>query len=779
MMRDTNEDSGATRGNEAVKWRLDAPETPPSHETTPSQESSYEQKLSPKQSLGQFLRADSLPRKIRHPDSGYETIPEEVPSEEHANRYNHQLAIAPCTPALWRLHYSSLKIDPEEQSNDSSFQSLQSFESAFVSGFEEIPELENIVSSCMPAASLKTNIDHGHRPSSIVYQYGLASSFFDEGYGGSLPAPAADINQLESTPALTTGLQAYCTALQLKVLEENYPEQQNEGDSCTRDSSPNSFFSAPSPLDDPLSPSCSFSDQASSSDDPDAENCGYREEAVGKIRVLSVIIYFLLLRTYVRNSESISATPLSVSPVSSTQESQNRSCSDSAEDSGEGNSREEVTDGSETSEGPSSNSGSIGQRHNDRSLKRKQGESNDGEDEGGQRGNSKKIRLSQLASLDRLLACPFAKGGPETHHKCLDIGRKNLAGVKERLKRNHFEKQLPRNIRHSRTWEKVFLVCNPDWDPLVPIPDPLNGLAQEPEPLWTVEDTHVENFDVSYISSTFKDNQAAIFPVAEPDIPSQHARFLMDYTSRYVSPPPGPSVLEEAQLYVQRNLGNLFILPLNEAHDKLLQDLGPGMLSLDATAALSREYILPGNQLTGNTGLASICEIDNRNSVPSRTPHLSLTTGFADTCIPSSSAEQTPSLTQSSHTATSPPSITPQSTRSQRKPANEQLSLIVARRPPEPESTESQSPKEFKFDDYNVFCARFENWMLQKFHDPEFSWETMEFTGTNLQAPPNEQIRITNVEELVLEVEMYHLVNGNRKAVVHLVKKDKGKQRAY
>ncbi|KAK6527160.1 hypothetical protein TWF281_010353 [Arthrobotrys megalospora] len=61
------------------------------------------------------------------------------------------------------------------------------------------------------------------------------------------------------------------------------------------------------------------------------------------------------------------------------------------------------------------------------------------------------------------LACPFAKATPDIHLRCLLIGRKSLSGIKEHLKRNHFGKKLPDNIRAARSWNEVFDVCNPQW----------------------------------------------------------------------------------------------------------------------------------------------------------------------------------------------------------------------------------------------------------------------------------------------------------------------------
>ncbi|KAK6535299.1 hypothetical protein TWF694_001764 [Orbilia ellipsospora] len=77
--------------------------------------------------------------------------------------------------------------------------------------------------------------------------------------------------------------------------------------------------------------------------------------------------------------------------------------------------------------------------------------------------------------LEGRLACPFAKASPGSYIGCLTIGRKNLSGVKEHLKRNHFQKILPDNIRAARTWNKVFDCCVPGWR--LPHPSPYLDIA--------------------------------------------------------------------------------------------------------------------------------------------------------------------------------------------------------------------------------------------------------------------------------------------------------------
>ncbi|KAF3918288.1 hypothetical protein ABW21_db0203719 [Orbilia brochopaga] len=89
---------------------------------------------------------------------------------------------------------------------------------------------------------------------------------------------------------------------------------------------------------------------------------------------------------------------------------------------------------------------------------------NDDDDEGNRRRpNKSRFSTGDLRSLDGQLACPFAKAHPGRYLNCLLIARKDLSGVKEHLKRNHFDKQLPLEIREAKTWRDVFDICNPEW----------------------------------------------------------------------------------------------------------------------------------------------------------------------------------------------------------------------------------------------------------------------------------------------------------------------------
>ncbi|KAK6339747.1 hypothetical protein TWF718_009141 [Orbilia javanica] len=95
--------------------------------------------------------------------------------------------------------------------------------------------------------------------------------------------------------------------------------------------------------------------------------------------------------------------------------------------------------------------------------KKKKDDDDSEESEGSRRPNNRPRRPSNLKSLGRRYACPFAKANPDNHVTCWTINRQNLAGVKEHLKRFHFGGTLPQDIRAARTWDDVFDCIAPEW----------------------------------------------------------------------------------------------------------------------------------------------------------------------------------------------------------------------------------------------------------------------------------------------------------------------------
>ncbi|KAK6537573.1 hypothetical protein TWF694_011755 [Orbilia ellipsospora] len=108
----------------------------------------------------------------------------------------------------------------------------------------------------------------------------------------------------------------------------------------------------------------------------------------------------------------------------------------------------------------------------DKKRKGDQSDENDGDGER-QHPRHKRTKKGSIRSLNGQLACPFAKADPNIHLNCLMIGRKDLSGVKEHVRRNHFTKSstTPSELLAAKTWNAVFDFCNPEWSPR-PRPSP-------------------------------------------------------------------------------------------------------------------------------------------------------------------------------------------------------------------------------------------------------------------------------------------------------------------
>ncbi|EPS35652.1 hypothetical protein H072_10936 [Dactylellina haptotyla CBS 200.50] len=105
------------------------------------------------------------------------------------------------------------------------------------------------------------------------------------------------------------------------------------------------------------------------------------------------------------------------------------------------------------------------------SQKRGRPDDNDKSDGGDDNQSDKnrpprKLRRNKFTrSLNGRLACPFAKADPNLYLSCVSIGRKNLPGVKEHVRRNHFNTSNPPGLLAAKNWKAVFDFCNPSWPP--------------------------------------------------------------------------------------------------------------------------------------------------------------------------------------------------------------------------------------------------------------------------------------------------------------------------
>ncbi|KAK6512468.1 hypothetical protein TWF481_001354 [Arthrobotrys musiformis] len=580
------------------------------------------------------------------------------------------------------------------------------------------------------------------------------------------------------------------------------------------------------------SPIC-IKDLCPSSEDEDS---GYREERAVKVVAMYILTQYFLLQEYHLRSQSASTTPFSRSSSSAENysDSQPEQCDD-PEDQRDNGGRE---GGIENTGGPerSGIEGNQTQESLKNPQKRKMDEKEDGgrEDEDDQRPNKRRSKNVDLNSLGRRLACPFAKGNPESHLACVLIGRQDLPGVKEHLKRNHFDKTLPPNIRACKTWEQVFRACIPNWDNSKPVPScyldlgfeilrPFTGmpLPKESPVLECGTPQHLDNSarlqgniaiqpegqTLSNISTTAvaqsstvhqapgsEGIEGAILPTSSP--PSFLGQMFMDEPGNSMGDimtwgEGNVNIQETLNSGYQPNIGNQFDIPQAfngymkaVAAPHMSWPLGPKYASaFNTVPSFLRENIgfdpnvppaeaFPALQDALNVAHTMVpfpgtLPTTIQATFPS-TPNLRMdpTTQFV------SPLASTPGLTQSS--AGISPVTTIRTPPLKVEPASNRYSLIVARKRPDPDSTEPRGPKLFEFDNWKDFEARFENWLVMTFTDPNFTWETMEFEGSIPEVPS----RLSDLQEVLMDLRLCYTRYRVTDATLLLVSKEKGKQKA-
>ncbi|KAK6513019.1 hypothetical protein TWF506_009181 [Arthrobotrys conoides] len=833
---DADEDAGTIKEieSQSAKQPFETPEIPPVTSQAPPEE----QRVPTTQNQGQFLNVESLRLKQEQQrvfDSGYRTIPEETTFEERFIRRH-------CSPFPQEL-------DVDEPHESDPWLNAVQTKLCLTSEQGTIPTRR----------SAMRMIDIGQYISGP--NHSNCSSFVDEGIGESQPSSRVVSGRFDLPPDLVNGPKKYSKSLPEERSKKSKPE-----------ALPNSAFkpaphwpySHSSRRDDPAFSSVPIIDisdeELSLSDndvelnnnnveecdddvelsdddielsdndielsdddveecdddaeecDDDAEECDSREETVGEIRMLSAVIYFLLLRTYMQSSESALATPLLESSALTGQKSDNGdNCSDAADENNGGSSTEQPASGNGSTE---ESSGSAGQEHNSRPPKRKRGQTKKGSDEEDEPIDYKRVKETEFAIVMASFACPLAKADHKRHSGCLKISRQDLAGIKEHVRRKHFNDILPPKVRRSKTWVAVFRACNPDWGE-TPVPDPFvltyfpknqsagarSGTFQDnlqPQrhqetastPAQTISSPEdpvresieyplFEGLDLSNLLPAFRNSLVANSPVGENSNAALLATMLVGEASRQISPLPSPEVCEEALVVVQSDLRGLPNLPPDEAYNQIQRSAGN--IPFDVPIELSsEEQAFLEIQATDSSGAANFSyEMDNGNLVPSQFHAsnsdfdfgvtLNPVMGIEDPYIPSSSAEEMLSLTQSPHVGDSVSPSQSVFANCHKQPNDAEFSLIVTRHPRTSKSRESSNAKDFKFHSYDDFEARFDSWMQKKFFEPKFSWETMEFKIPN--PTYKDQITITKLKHLVVEIKVYHMENDTRTAFVHLVKK--------
>ncbi|KAJ6258613.1 hypothetical protein Dda_6660 [Drechslerella dactyloides] len=193
-------------------------------------------------------------------------------------------------------------------------------------------------------------------------------------------------------------------------------------------------------------------------------------EAVWKLRAIYLLLLMIVLSETAEVSVSWdnSDSGLGMSETSSSQ-GWNSGSSTSSRQSSQAPVDAQGSDYTATGTGlsgftsrPNSGTPSGSRRPGSENNRRKKSEDDDSDGSDGNR-RPRNRRPSNLRSLGRRYACPFAKADPDNNVTCWTINRQNLAGVKEHMKRFHFRGTLPADIRAARTWDDVFDCIAPDW----------------------------------------------------------------------------------------------------------------------------------------------------------------------------------------------------------------------------------------------------------------------------------------------------------------------------
>ncbi|KAK6342023.1 hypothetical protein TWF730_001505 [Orbilia blumenaviensis] len=204
--------------------------------------------------------------------------------------------------------------------------------------------------------------------------------------------------------------------------------------------------------------SSSFDNDKESEDDSEREESDEDEAQVNAIHLLILLKVLAKRHNGSRDSsQSTSTSSRSQTPSDSSGES---STSSSSSVTGQTIS---ISSSGESSPSGGSQNGSSNKR------KRETGGDGDGNNSNGP-PPPKKFALDVMRDVLRRFACPFARGDPAKYPGCQMINRQNLSGLKEHVKRKHFQDVLPHGIRIARNWDEVFLYCNPGWTGPMPSP---------------------------------------------------------------------------------------------------------------------------------------------------------------------------------------------------------------------------------------------------------------------------------------------------------------------
>ncbi|EPS43146.1 hypothetical protein H072_2930 [Dactylellina haptotyla CBS 200.50] len=350
----------------------------------------------------------------------------------------------------------------------------------------------------------------------------------------------------------------------------------------------------------------------------------------------------------------------------------------------------------------------------------------------------KRLRLTGSRDVLSKFACPYAKADPDKNFLCWNINRKNVPGIKEHLKRLHWEGNLPPGIQLSRTWDDIFDYCFPDWGPQ-PRPSP-----------------YVNMFEIASKIQETKDEVPA-------NPPPERSNMVLESTS---------DDRRQASGHMREN--SMEIRPAESSA------LGPSALNksgITSTPESAKEAprVTLGDRLKAAAGTPLFLDsgsntrrdghIETRLVYPTPTPSSRYSTPAN---FPMGNYQ--PSTTSGPDTGINPNRGVPNTTIEHSNYSdykNEEYQLIVRRYPINPSSSEPRGLRRFSFNSLDEFPTNFEIWLKEQFTDPSFNWDHWELMV------PESRCRLSSVFDVRDELDFQYAAYRSFKAALYLVAKER------
>ncbi|KAK6530649.1 hypothetical protein TWF281_007488 [Arthrobotrys megalospora] len=427
-----------------------------------------------------------------------------------------------------------------------------------------------------------------------------------------------------------------------------------------------------------------------------------------------------------------------------------------------------------------------------RTRKQNRRDDYDENDENGSRRPHGKKKLIGPSEMAKRFACPFAKGMPNRYPGCVFIHRKDLPGVREHLKRNHFDGSLPLEIHRARSWSQIFLVCYPDWTRSgIPIPshiyDPTQVCVSAPSlrPQAGIDD-QPESLSSAGVNI---DLQSSADPSAHlPDLDADES--LKAFIPPWLGSSSTPNTLDRQDFLDPQAQQPTLVSqsPVQSSTRHPMQILRDIPLAIDEINEFTRSCVdWFGNDNVGQSVTGDTINTYEFPSKPSTNLDTSITSVSATSqklpfSVPASLAPTTEN--EFDQFIRIPPDLRPvpntlskgntdrivgtagEISQIANHEAEKRYLLRVARNPARPRtSSESPGHKRFSFDNMNEFGSNFEIWVKSQFYDPPFCWKSWEFEC------PSRKERFTNNAEVMEELEFVWDAYRTNRAALFLVPK--------